>query len=97
MSISETSATTVGMATVVATSNRGLNPEELAGLAVEKIMRISSEADPIIRMQAEAFRERLRTLLVRYFEQAQKSERTTLYNLFKSQGHEDMAQIIKRL
>ena len=97
MSISETSATTVGMPTIVATSNRGLNPDELAGLAVEKIMRISSDADPVIRMQAEAFRERLRALLVRYFEQAQKSERTTLYNLFKSQGHEDMAQIIKRL
>lgn len=97
MSISETSATTVGMPTIVATSNRGLNPDELAGLAVEKIMRISSDADPVIRMQAEAFKEKLRTLLVRYFEQAQKSERTTLYNLFKSQGHEDMAQIIKRL
>ena len=72
MSISETSATTVGMPTIVATSNRGLNPDELAGLAVEKIMRISSDADPVIRMQAEAFKEKLRTLLVRYFEQAQK-------------------------
>ncbi len=97
MSISETSDTLVGTPTIVATSNRGLNPEELAGLAVEKIMHISSGADPIIRMQAEAFKERLRVLLVGYFEQAQKSERTTLYNLFKSQGHEDMAQIIKRL
>jgi|TARA_R100000455_G_C6271557_1_gene127835 hypothetical protein len=97
MSISETSDTLVGTPTIVATSNRGLNPEELAGLAVEKIMRISADADPIIRMQAEAFKERLRALLVGYFKQAQKSERTTLYNLFKSQGHEDMAQIIKRL
>jgi len=97
MSISETSVTTAGAATVVATSNRGLNPDELAGLALKKIMHISSGADPIIRMQAEAFKEDLRALLVRYFEQAQKSERTTLYNLFKSQGHEDMAQIIRKL
>ena len=46
---------------------------------------------------AEAFKEQLEAILVRAFKQAQMSERTTLYNLFKNQGHEDMAEIIKRL
>jgi|TARA_R110000803_G_scaffold182993_1_gene245354 hypothetical protein len=97
MSISEVSGTSVGVANVVTTNGRGLNPNELANLTVNKIIRISESANPIIRQQAEVYKENLMAILVRSFVQAQKSERTTLYNLLKSQGHKDMAEIIKRL
>ena len=95
--ISETAGTTVGSVNVVATQGRGMNPEELADITVNKIMSISDTSHPVIKQQAEVFREQLRALLVRQFAMAQRSERTTLYNMFMNQGHEDMAEIIKRL
>lgn len=95
--ISETAGTTIGSVNVVATQGRGMNPEELADITVNKIMRISDTSHPVIKQQAEVFREQLRALLVRQFAMAQRSERTTLYNMFMNQGHEDMAEIIKRL
>jgi 1-acyl-sn-glycerol-3-phosphate acyltransferase len=97
MSLSENAGTQTGFATVVATEGRGLNPKELSDLTIAKVIRISSTANPVIKQQAEAFKEQLEAILVRAFKQAQMSERTTLYNLFKNQGHEDMAEIIKRL
>jgi hypothetical protein len=95
--MSETAGTKIGSVNVVATQGRGLNPEEFADLTVDKIMKISDGAHPVIKQQAEVFKERLRALLVRQFAMAQRSERTTLYNMFMNQGHEDMAEIIKRL
>ena len=95
--MSETAGTSSGFVNVVATQGRGLNPEELADMTVEKIVRISDESHPVIKQQAEVFKERLRALLTRQFAMAQRSERTTLYNMFRNQGHEDMAEIIKRL
>jgi len=95
--MSETAGTKSGFVNVVATEGRGLNPEEFADMTVEKIMRISEDAHPVIKQQAQTFKERLRVLLARQFAMAQRSERTTLYNMFRNQGHEDMAEIIKRL
>ncbi len=97
MSLSERAGTQTGFAKVVATEGRGLNPKELTDLTIGKIIRISDTANPVIKQQAEVFRDQLEAILMRAFRQAQMSERTTLYNLFKNQGHEDMAEIIKRL
>ncbi len=95
--MSETAGTSIGSVSVVATQGRGMNPEELADMTVKKIVNISDSSHPVIKQQAEVFREQLRTLLARQFAMAQRSERTTLYNMFMNQGHEDMAEIIKRL
>ena len=95
--MSETVGTQTGTVNVVSTEGRGHTPEELAGLALDKIMYVSKDADPIIRQQAEAFKESIRGVLTYYLAKAQQSERTTLYNLFRNQGHGDMAEIIKRL
>jgi hypothetical protein len=37
------------------TSGRGHTPEELADMAIDKIMYVSKDANPLIRDQAEAF------------------------------------------
>ena len=95
--MSEQAGTSVGTVKVVATEGRGHTPEELADLAVDRIMSVSKDAHPTIRQQAETFKESIRTLIAYYIRKGQQSERTTLYNLFRNQGHEDMAEIIKRL
>ena len=95
--MSEQSLLSPGFVKITTTSGRGLSPEELAEMTIGKIISISESSHPLIKQQAEAFRDNLRVVLVKAFYNAQKSERTTLYNLFINQGHTDMAEIIKRL
>jgi len=82
---------------VETTSYRGFTPEEIAERAVKKIVSISKEADPMVRAQAEAFKNRVYHVIVSACKDAINSDRTTLYNLFTNQGHKDMAEILRRL
>ena len=82
---------------VQTTSGRGHTPEELAINAVTKIISISEDTDPVLKQQVEAFRERMFYIIVQALKQAVKSDRTTLYNEFKNQGHDDMAAILRKI
>jgi|TARA_R100000951_G_scaffold101710_1_gene93388 hypothetical protein len=88
---------TPGSVNVQTTEGRGMNSEEIAANAVAKIISISDTADPIIKAQAEAFRERMYWVIVAACDQSIKSDRTTLFNLFKTNGHGDMAEILRTL
>tara|TARA_R100001530_G_C4289083_1_gene147547 strand:+ start:682 stop:972 length:291 start_codon:yes stop_codon:yes gene_type:complete len=87
----------VGSVTVMTSNNGGHSPEQIADLALNKIMMVSKDAPPVIRDQAIAHRERLREILIYYMNKMAQSERTTLWALFNKQGHNDMAEIIRRL
>jgi len=87
----------IGDFTVITTHNRGLNTEELTNLAVNKIISISATADPVLRQQAEAGRERMRMIIRASLDQAIKSDRLTLAHLLESQGHQDMADILRKI
>lgn len=87
----------IGNVVVFATSNRGHTAEEIAEMAVRKIVSISATTPPVIRDQAIAYREELKEVLVFYFKKMALSERTTIWALMKRQGHEDVAEIIRRL
>jgi len=87
----------VGSVTVMTSNNGGHSPEQIADLALNKIMMVSKDAPPVIRYQAIAHRERLREILIYYMNKMAQSERTTLWALFNKQGHNDMAEIIRRL
>ena len=89
--------TSIGAFDVQTTENRGHTPEELALNAVKKIISIADDADPVLKQQAEAFRDRMFHVLVHTLGQAIKSDRTTLYNEFKKQGHDDVAEILRKL
>jgi hypothetical protein len=82
---------------VFATENRGHSPEEIAEMAMNKIMVVSQEAPPVIRDQALAHREKLKDVLVFYMNRMAQSERTTIWASLKKQGHDDLANIIRRL
>jgi hypothetical protein len=87
----------VGSFDVQTTSERGHTPEELSANAVAKIISISDTADPVLKQQAETFRDRMFHVIVHTLNQAIKSDRTTLYNEFKKQGHGDVAEILRKL
>jgi hypothetical protein len=87
----------LGQVMVSTTDNRGHDAEFWATETTKKIVGISSEADPHIRQQAEAFRNQVYTLILLGMKNAIASDRVTIRGLLASQGHEDMAKIIKEL
>ena len=91
------SSSELGNALVFTSNNGGHSPEDVAEMALNKIMMVSDTAPPVIRDQAHAHRQRLKEVLVYYMNKMCQSERTTIWSLMKQQGHDDMAEIIRRL
>ena len=87
----------VGQIMVSTTENRGHEAEFWAQETTKKILGISEEAEPHIRLQAEAFRNQVYTLIWMGMKNAIASDRVTIRGLLASQGHEDMAKIIKEI
>lgn len=85
----------VGSAFVVTTSNRGFTPEELVDRAVDKIIYIGKNSNPIIRDQAEVFRENIREIILQYLKQAVASDRTTIANRLTQAGHPQLITLLK--
>jgi hypothetical protein len=80
---------------VVSVSGRGFTPEELAEMALEKIVYIGEGAHPLIRDQAEAFRSQIRGVLIRYMRQAVESHNTTLANRLREAGHPELIKLLE--
>lgn len=87
----------IGQVGVQTTQNRGFTPEEMAADCANRIISISSTADPVLRQQAEAFKEGIEKIVLYYMQQAAKSERTTIYNLLLNAGESSLAEKIRRL
>jgi|TARA_R110000824_G_scaffold240849_1_gene429454 hypothetical protein len=87
----------LGQVMVSTTENRGHDVEFWATETTKKILGISAEAEPHIRLQAEAFRNHIYAIILAGMKNAIASDRVTIRGLLASQGHEDMAKIIKEL
>ena len=87
----------VGSVTVKTTNNKGLSPEYWTERIVNKIVSISDNADPVVKAQAEAFKETIQAFVLLYMKQAIASDRATVAGLLEKQGHKDMANIIRRI
>ena len=82
---------------VFTTKDRGHTPEELAERAMEKMLSVSETADPAIKAQAYAYRDRIKYLLIFYMQEAIRSDRTTICAELAKQGHADLAHIISKI
>ena len=83
---------------VVKTSERGgLNNEQIADLAVEKIASVSEAAPPHLKQQAKLFKEQLKGIIHHYLLLARKEERATIMQALRSSGQKEMAEYIRRL
>ena len=87
----------VGNVMVETTQNKGHDPEFWAEKITKKICDVSEYAEPHVRQQAEAFQNYIYTIVLYGIKNAITSDRTTMVNLLKSQGHDDMAKIIREL
>ena len=84
-----------GDVAVLTTEGRGFTPEEIADRALAKIMYVSKDANPLIRDQAEAFKESIRGVIEFYLKQAVQSDRTTLANRLREAGHSDLIKLLE--
>lgn len=84
----------VGDINVITTEGRGHTPEEMADLAVEKIIYVGKDSHPAIIEQARAFKAHIHAVLVEYFHRAQEQERVTITAKLHRQGLSDVASII---
>ena len=89
--------TNIGDIAVRTTNNKGLSPEYWTERILERLVSISDGADPMVKAQAEAFRDSIKQVVLMYIKQAIASDRSTVAGLLDKQGHRDMADIIRRL
>ncbi len=78
--------TNVGTPTVITTVNRGMNPEEWAEAAVNRIISVSENAPMPLREQALVYKQAIKELLIDYFNKVAKSERATAQVIWDQQG-----------
>ena len=88
---------TIGSVTVKTTQNQGLSPEYWTERIVEKLVSVSDQADPMVKAQAMAFKDKIHFVVLAYMKQAIKSDRTTLSGVFEKNQQKEMADIIRRL
>jgi hypothetical protein len=85
----------LGQIKAMGVSGRGFTPEELAENALERIISVSASADPVIRQQAEAFREHIKAVLISYGKQCIRSNNTTLSNRLRDAGHSELTKLLE--
>ena len=82
----------------VMTSNEGgLSSEQLTQLAMDKLLKVSDSAPPVIKEQAEAFKENLQKVVYYYIELARREERATIAHKMSKAGQKEMADLIRRI
>ena len=89
--------TTIDDIEVKTTNNKGLSPEYWTERIIDKLISISDNADPMVKAQAQAFKDSMTQVVLLYLKQAIASDRATVAGLLQKQGHKDMADIIRRL
>tara|TARA_R100000231_G_C5253946_1_gene143595 strand:- start:75 stop:368 length:294 start_codon:yes stop_codon:yes gene_type:complete len=82
---------------VMTSDEGGLSDEQIVDLVLDKIILVSDNAPPAIKDQALVFRDNIRNILYSYVQFTKKQERATITQTLLRAGHEDLANIIRRL
>ena len=87
----------VGSVNVISSDNGGLSNDQIADMLATKLIYVSDEAPDPIRLQAEAFKDRVRNLAQYYIELARKEERASICARVREAGQHQLADAIGRL
>jgi|LakMenEpi03Aug12_release.lakeMendotaPanAssembly.Ray.scaffolds.fasta_scaffold872422_2 hypothetical protein len=93
--ISQQAQITLGDVIVQTTTNRGWTPEEIAERAVNKLIFVSETAPEPVRIQAQAYREEIRKVVLHYLIEAVRSDRTTISNRLIQAGHPELLDLLR--
>ncbi len=91
------SVATVGTASVMTSEKGGLSNDQIAEMLTNKLIYVSDDAPEPIRLQAEAFKEKVRNLAQYYIELARKEVRATICSMVRDAGQEELAKAIGRI
>ena len=91
------SVATVGTASVMTSEKGGLSNDQIAEMLTNKLIYVSDDAPEPIRLQAEAFKEKVRNLAQYYIELARKEDRATICAKVRDAGQEELAKAIGRI
>ena len=87
----------IGDLGVKTTNYRGHSVEEVADMAVGRLVSIRDTAPDQIKAQAHAFKNQCHAVVTYYMKEAIKNHMCTIGNQLEQQGHSDLANIIRRL
>ena len=87
----------IGDLGVKTTHNRGHTVEEVAEMATNRLVSVADTAPDLIKAQAQAFKKSCYFIITFYMKEAIKNHMCTIGNELESQGHKDLANIIRRL
>jgi len=79
------------------TNNRGHTPEEVASFCVDRLMHVADTAPPVIKDQAQAFKNNMKSVIEEHIKLGISSDRLTVYTALKDAGHPELAELIRRL
>ena len=92
--LDEVAHITGGDVMVRTTNGRGHTPEEIAEMALDKIIFIGNNAHPAIRDQAEAYKAHIHAVLLGSLREAVSSHNVTLANKFHHFGHPELIPLL---
>lgn len=88
---------TVGTPTIITTNNRGLTPDELIDMTMDKILSVSVTAPAAIREQALTYRNLIRAVILNALKEAVMHDRVTVANALTNAGAPELAAILKEI
>ena len=80
---------------VMTTSYQGMTVEQIAELALAKIIYVGQDANPLLKEQALAYKDNIRQVLVYYMKQAIKSNHTTIADKLHKAGHSELTKLLE--
>jgi hypothetical protein len=88
---------TVGQVLVTATRDGGHPPEFWAERVCDRLISIAETAPPELRLQAQAFREQMKAVLLDGMRKAITSNHTTVINQLRKAGMNEAAELVFKL
>jgi|TARA_R110002033_G_scaffold769_1_gene6911 hypothetical protein len=87
----------MGKVSVITTDNRGLSVEEVAQMAVDKILYVAEDAPEPIREQATAFKNTVHGVIMYYMQHAVDQDRATVAARLREAGYPELAKNLRSL
>ena len=80
---------------VMTTSYQGMTVEQIAEMALAKIIYVGKDANPLLKEQALAYKDNIRHVLIQYMKKAIKSNHTTIANKLREVGHSELIKLLE--
>jgi hypothetical protein len=82
---------------VETTSNGGHPPEFWAKRCSERLLSVAETAPPVLREQAQAFKDQIEHVVLLHMKRAIQSDRSTVGHLLTEAGQPKLAELVRRV